>query len=835
MKAFLSHSSKDKGYVESVASFMKPGTYELDSETFDRGILNTEAIEIALKKATLFVLFLSEDSLNSGYVNFEFLIARELYASGSIEKILVICLDETSFSKAAESLKYHNFLRKAGDSASSARLIASVLISSSTKDRKESHPFLNREVEIAEIQEQLFDHAKPDVKVLFISGNPGVGRRTLARKVFADQFPQVIPSFPEIEIEPYDGREEIFRKLVSKIRPSSTVRELRVASTGFQVATEREKDRQLAEIINSLLPLRESLVVSDLGGVLADDGSLEPIIDSIVDDLASRPHPPLTIIAPRMVPRKLRREASDIAYCAVQSLLYEVSRRLVRALLKAASITASDTDIDKLTELGEGYPDNYYRMVSEIRETSLAVFLGKANDFVNWKHRRSSEYLKRLLLDSNSVEIISILNLIPQADFEILYVLSEIEKDTLASCVEKLIYGHVLEVSFDLYKISPYLRVAAERDKRFSLGDAKRKRLLERASSSLSVRIEDGTANIRLLDTAILADIARGSEINAFVQALVLPSHYVWLCRRAYDRQDFTESIRLAKIGLDGRDRLSRNGKVAACRFLCLSAARIGDETAFGHGMTALRSGVGDNWTKTNIEFLQGFNERLKGNLPKAEQHLREALSLSKDNFSAARELAAVCAARGNLDDAEAFAREARQHAPDNAYVLDILISVLIRRHGRNSKYSSEIEALFDALEKVGDEGGRSFYVTRKAEFEHLWGNNKIALRLIDEAVKKTPKIFDVHRIRAQILIKDRNTEEAWKEISRLKEIVNARLTSERRANYRGYVETYAEYLEAIGQYSEAKKLFDDVSIFTEKEREEKVKSIEISEGYARR
>ena len=28
MKVFLSHSSKDKGFVEAVASFLKPGTYK---------------------------------------------------------------------------------------------------------------------------------------------------------------------------------------------------------------------------------------------------------------------------------------------------------------------------------------------------------------------------------------------------------------------------------------------------------------------------------------------------------------------------------------------------------------------------------------------------------------------------------------------------------------------------------------------------------------------------------------------------------------------------------------------------------------------------------------
>jgi hypothetical protein len=31
MRAFISHSSKDKGFVEGVANHLKPGTFELDS------------------------------------------------------------------------------------------------------------------------------------------------------------------------------------------------------------------------------------------------------------------------------------------------------------------------------------------------------------------------------------------------------------------------------------------------------------------------------------------------------------------------------------------------------------------------------------------------------------------------------------------------------------------------------------------------------------------------------------------------------------------------------------------------------------------------------------
>ena len=71
MKAFLSHSSKDKGFVENVVTVLRPGTYELDAQTFDFGLINSQAIIKALESCDLYCLFLSSQSVNSSYVDFE--------------------------------------------------------------------------------------------------------------------------------------------------------------------------------------------------------------------------------------------------------------------------------------------------------------------------------------------------------------------------------------------------------------------------------------------------------------------------------------------------------------------------------------------------------------------------------------------------------------------------------------------------------------------------------------------------------------------------------------------------------------------------------------------
>ena len=91
MKAFLCHSSQDKPIVDEVANSLGWATCELDANTFDRGLLTSAAIVAALKRSSIFVLFLSADSAKSPFVKYEVFNAEELHAKGTIDRILVIC------------------------------------------------------------------------------------------------------------------------------------------------------------------------------------------------------------------------------------------------------------------------------------------------------------------------------------------------------------------------------------------------------------------------------------------------------------------------------------------------------------------------------------------------------------------------------------------------------------------------------------------------------------------------------------------------------------------------------------------------------------------------
>ena len=558
-----------------------------------------------------------------------------------------------------------------------------------------------------ELEAQVTDPNRPNTKVLFISGNFGSGRRTLIQKFYENQFPHVGRIFTTVRIDDFAGLEELYRKLIAVLRPSMNARDLVTRATAFSIANVAEKRRQIAELINSALTAREAIWFIDTGGLLTDSGTFQPEISSIVDLLLDRPHPPLAMIAPRMVPKRLRCPTEDVAYVALKSWDREDSMRLAKRLFKDAP--PKPAQLSDIVTLGDGHPYNFYRMVEEVEERGVDAFLSNTSDFQNWKHRQSSEYLNRAVLTDDDVLILGLLKIVPSLDFQSIVDALPIEAADASDALLRLSNLHIVELAGDLFTVSPPLRIAVERDKRVDMPEAVRTEALKAVARTLAIKLDEGSAQLDLVDTAVLSWLESGIAVGTIAAALLLPSHYVWLAQKNYDQRRYPECIRLAKEGLKGSSRLSAAGLVAACQFMCLAAAEIGEMDTFDEGIRRLEAVADDEWAKSNIAHLRGFSARLQGKLPIAEEYFRESYRLSPGNIPTAREIAAICLARGNLGEAEGFAREAHGQASRNAYVNDILIAILAKKLGRDAMRDAEVRDLLEVLRQVDEETSRSF------------------------------------------------------------------------------------------------------------------------------
>lgn len=827
MRAFLSHSSLDKAFVEQASKELRPGTYELDSETFEKGVLNSKAILAALNRCSVFCLFLSENSVASTFVDFETKIAFELVAAGKINRLLVLCLDEHAFQQAKAHIKFYNVIRRVHSATAAGRSILGAMIASEDERRGSRHPFIGREKELKLIEEQVLSFERAEPRAIFLSGIHGSGRKSLVRKFFQNQFPQVSPAFARLDVHEYMGYIDLYQRLILELGLVDRLADLHKRIETFEKLSSEEKAREIAERIGSLSADNQALLLVDDGGLLSDSGALQTEINEIVKNLPSRPYPSTIMISPRMIPMHRRRPEDDIAYVAVTQLDPDDARRLLTRLLRERNIETKTESIDLAIELSEGHPFNIYRIAELIGERGVSEFLANPRSFNDWKHREYATYLSNVNLNPIDKRILAIFRIVPEWDWELISLTLDTPAGELSESIERLRDLHLLSVSEGRYTVAASLRVAVERDPRLQIDEIERVDLARRLSSGFKIRFEEGTAPFTLLDGAILAEFESGT-VSPFFAAYVLPSHQVWLAKRHYDRRKWADCIKSAREAIKGKDRLSREGLLAAYRHICLASSRIGDDETFSKYILELDRRATDEYLKSNVAFLRGFNLRLKGELPDALDELQRAYSLNLKNSACVRELAAVLLAMGRLDEAEKFAREAYKLANTNSFMIDILASVLIRKLGARANSDIEVGGLLEKLQRVDDEDGdKSFFLVRKAELELHSGRGEVALRHIQEAIKRTPSLFEPKRLHAQILLKLGNSSAAYDVIQDVRRLVMRRDTSDRNTHYRTYLELEAEYSAATGDYKKASELVQAGRYFLPAESEQLISRFE--------
>ena len=382
----------------------------------------------------------------------------------------------------------------------------------------------------------------------------------------------------------------------------------------------------------------------------------------------------------RTVPRSRQDEVQGVLYCSLPSLGRDQVRQLAGFLLQDAGITYTAAELDKVVELCDGHPFNTTFLVEEIKDRTLPVILADPTNITQWKRRRANEFLKGLSFGEAECSVLATLKDFGGLDFDSLCHSTSHSMAEVSASISKLMDYHIVESTGVSFILAPPVRDAVERDPRFTLPPDRYRHMLRAISGRLLTLGEDSTVSISMVEAGVLATLQEGKELSPLFSTFLMPSHLVWLAQRRYNQKNTDpEVIRLARLAIDGRNRLSPAGRVEACRLLCLSAARLARDADFEYGIQILKSGALPPWERSNLNFLLGFNARMHGNLPEAEKYFRLAYDDSPRNFQAARELAAICLARDTNADAEKFAREAYEIAEDNAYILDILLSVLIQ------------------------------------------------------------------------------------------------------------------------------------------------------------
>lgn len=753
MRAFLSHSSKNKAFVSQVFHALGSALAEYDETTFAAGEFNVEAINNSLMRSDIFVMFATPESVKSGYVKIEATLAQEYLAQRKIKRILTFCLDGVRPEDLFGILPNISAARRITSPGAIARTIRSSLVDISSEQGEAGRPFVGRESEKQSVSHRLSDPEKQTPAALMLSGVDGVGRRTLAKKIFEDIYPHLPKVHPSIHITFGSGAPEIFRELLSvqsPIQKHSLFDEIK----DFDSLSEPEQFHRVSELIEQIADQNQILFIVDDGGLLLDDGSLNDVMKSAIKYFSDKElsHPPLCFITFRTTPGKAR-EKHGVLYHRVDPLSSQDIRMLVSLHVKRKRIKADAAQIARIVELIDGHPYNLEYILDLLDTVTVESLLDDPTDMIAFKRRQGDEFLSKMRLSDSEASVLSALRVLGSSPIQILSeVLSE-DPQELGKTVKSLEERHCIERSGGVVSINRPLRSAIERAPNLRLEKSKISDIREKAIQVFREFRDEDDIPVSLISTAARA-AALMNDDDTQLRMFISPANAVLVARQLYDAKNFEDCESMCVRALKQDRLITREAALEARRLRCLSLIRLGRDEDFQKEVSNIDTGTKrGNALKP---FLLGFRQRIRGYPTEACSYFEEALGHNPGAFATLRELAHSWLMAGSPMMAKTFCDRALEIAPTNPYVLDQALAIEISQRDRIDDYifyDPTVESLLDRLKKYGNEDGLSFYSIRMADICRRVNKFDEALNHLETAKRLTPSHVPVYIMECEIML----------------------------------------------------------------------------------
>ena len=769
MKAFLSHSSKDKDFVRPIYEILGESQCEYDERTFGYE-LNVRAIRDALERTDLFVYFLSSQSVTSTFVSEEQRTALELRGKGFIKRVVIFALDDTSYRALPDWMRDINVVQRLSSPKACARKIQAALVRLEAEHDSGSEIYIGRDVEDAALRKALSGAPAKTPLVVHAVGHYGVGRKTFVKVNLKKLFPRRFSSFVEITLAANQGIEEMYRQLYD-LTSASSIEETVSDFHLFSTFPEQQQIVNIASMIQMLASDEEFLILIDDGGVYVDAGDYQPHLKSIIDALEARGIPLFAIIQTRMMPTKLKQVNIRSYHQCLSVLSDDDTRQLLGLTLKQVDVEYTDEQISTICEQIDGHPFNVRFAAAFAHDYGIGTLIADPSDLIEWKRKRAEDFLQTMTFSETEADILAALEEYRYLATEMIFAVVPGQSADVIAALRRLQEFSCVERREDYCHIAPPIRDAIRRNNQFQRTDAWKHKLGRLICEAIAEYQDSDQANVAILDTATLA-AARGNSAPAYLSTLILPSHLLTIARDYYDDGHPGDCITLCERIWEARARLPLEAHLEVLRLWGLSAVRVDNEDAYDRVISLFGQYTGNTAERLRL-FAEGFYLRVHKRLDEAEKKFVAAWKLSKHNQSVNRELANLLCKQRRYGEAEVYARQAYEQAPTNPFLIDVMAETLIGKEQQGLAIDrKELAAVMRALERYGDAPGSSFYLVRKAQSELANHDYRGALATSNRAVERTPGLINGYFIRADAQIALNNIPGAESDIAEINKLL---------------------------------------------------------------
>ena len=284
-KAFLSHSSKDKGLVRSIAKYLGMQNCIIDELSFEPGEKTLDEIFSSLNASDIFVLFISDSSLNSTWVQDEIGYAWRNLSEEKLDRILPIIIDENIThcdKRIPDWLSKRYNLRYLSNEILILHKIKNALSEVNFKlnpiNRALEKTFVGRNNEMARFEQDILnvDNWTPTY-IIACNYYEGIGRATFLKNALLKQ--SMIRKINSPIVVPFEGKESI-ESFILKLNVISE--EKSVFEADLSKYTMNEKICMAIGIVQEFMKNNVVIFIRDNGGIVLPNKEIAPWFRKIV-------------------------------------------------------------------------------------------------------------------------------------------------------------------------------------------------------------------------------------------------------------------------------------------------------------------------------------------------------------------------------------------------------------------------------------------------------------------------------------------------------------------------------------------------------------------------
>lgn len=744
MKAFfISHSSKQKPYVEKLVAELGKDKCIVDKYDFEPAYKTHDEIERCLDCCALFVLLLSKESLKSDWVKEEARLANIKFKQGRIRRILPYIIDENvkvedtpDWIKDDECFNLKQFLKPKLLIRELRQKYRAYIWEKDDRLRLKETIFVGWNDKIEEFQNKLYSGDGASKKAMILSGREGIGKERFFYKCIEEIGTYTKAQEPfVINVDSKSSIEDVIIQLNSILEEFTTDAEMSVVLS----SPKESKTDLVVQMINKLYIAGSILWIYDKMGCVRPDRNLSDWFESILIHPNLERRLGIFLFSVVAASTYIESRYKELIHIQLMPMAKIDRKKLFYKFATAIGLsTISENDADFfVTRLLES-PEQLMDAIIAIKNKGMYTAKRDIDELVKLGERRGTaiiEYVKsddirfKVAVVLSKVEFLSISDLNKVLDYDENAILHAVLQLLSWSLVE--MYGpDDMYIQLDSFVTDYFQRNKLNKDKEID-------RLLDEVLSDTIRNATDITEDVSAYLYEKRKSLLKNGDDNS---AFLIPHLVIKAISDTYNRSDWPEVIRLCDRMLNNSHNVFPEIVRETKYWLCLALARkddqrFFDEVKFIDGVDSL--------------FLYGFYYRNAGDYSKAYCYYKKVLDISPGKQRARREMVIVLLSMKKYEDALEMARENYEKEPANSYHINAFFRCLVKKSRPDRVDIDMMKNLLKEMEKNDTPKRASILLSMKIAYDAYIEKKEAreVLSMIDKAKQHFPDSLDIKRV----------------------------------------------------------------------------------------